>query len=238
MRNKKTISIIMTILLVAMLSSFVYAQPTGTSITPISTDSVTVNPPDNRTDDGGTINTIVIDAIQQNPRWKAYIGNITGSLTLDDSDGNTIFNWALDQAEITGEIYSSRSNSVDWGSISCAAGATITAEHTALSMSGTSVDSIANTFNETVHPTITVGTTSVDNCPATSTFVNNARQAQGASDFPIVLIQDSTDLIYTTPINPSTTGYDGTSLFDFQIILANDPADTTTYYFYVELGGG
>lgn len=237
MKLKSITSILFVLLLVLTLSSLVFAQPTGTSITLEDSDSVAVSPPDNRTDDGGTINTLVVNAIQQNSRWKAYIGNITGSLTLDDSGGNTIYNWALDQADITGEIYSSRNDGVDWGTIACATGGTITSEHTALSMTGTAVDSITNTFNETTHPSITVGTTTVSNCPATSTFVSSARQAQGSADFPIVLIQDSSSLIYTTPINPSTTGYDGSS-FDFQMILANDPANTTPYYFYVELGGG
>ena len=238
MRNKRIISITITIMLVVMLSSLVFAQPTGTSITLEDSDSVAVNPPDNRTDAGGTINTIVVDAIQQNPRWKAYIGNITGSLTLDDSDGNTIFNWALEQSDITGEIYSSRSDSIDWGNIACASGGTITSEHSFLGITGTAVDSISNTFNETTHPTITVGTSDFDNCPATSTFVSSTRQSQAGADFPLVLLQDASNLIFVTPINPSTTGYDGSSLFDFQMILANNPAATTNYYFYVELGGG
>ncbi len=222
---------------VLIVSSFVLAQPTGTDVTHIVTDLVEESPPDSRTDDGGTITTLVVDALQQNPRWKAYVGNITGSLTLDDGDGNTIFNWALDQASISGEIYSSRSDSIDWGDIDCAAGATISSEESFLSISSASADSISNTFNETVHPTITVGLADQDNCPATSTFVDSARQDQSGSDFPIVLLEDPTDLIYVTPINPSTVGYDGGSLFDFQLIMANNPEDTTTYYFYVELGG-
>lgn len=238
MRNNKIVTFLLTALLVLTMSSLVFAQPTGTDITLVDSDSVAVSPPDNRTDAGGTINTLVVDAIQQNPRWKAYVGNITGSLTLSDSLGNTIFDWALDQSDITGEIYSSRSDSVDWGTISCASAGTITSEHTALNMSGTAIDNIANTFNETTHPSITVGTTTVSGCFATSTFVNSARQAQGSADFPIVLIQDTSDLIYVSPINPSTTGYDGASSFDFQMILANNQLSATTYYFYVELGGG
>lgn len=103
-------------------------------------------------------------------------------------------------------------------------------------MASARVDSISNTFNETDHPTIRVGNDDFDNCPATSTFVNSEREVQASAKFPLVLLEDTTSLIYVTPINPNT-GYDGSS-FDFQMILANDPADTTTYYFYVELGGG
>ncbi len=236
MISKSIFRVAVFVFLVAFISSFVIAQPTGTDITFNETDVVEVSEPDERTDEGGTITTLVVDALQQNPRWKAYIGNITGSLTLDDSDGNTIFNWALNQSSITGEIYSSRSDSISWSDISCAVGA-IGTEEGVLNIDGSSVDSISNTFNETTHPTINVNNQDHDNCPATSTFVNSEREAQAAAEFPLVLLQDTTDLIYVTPINPSTTGYDGSSLFDFQMIMANDPGDTTTYYFYVELGG-
>ena len=234
MKTAKTMLItLIAIVALLIVSSFSSAQPSGTSITSNTTDTVTTSPPSSRVDEGGTITTLVVDAIQQNPRWKAYIGNITGSLTLDDSGGNTIYNWALDQSDITGEIYSSRNNSIDWGAISCADPATITAEDTFLTLSGR--DSINNTFNETVHDTITVGTTAHNNCPATSTFVNSARETQGTASFQLVLLQDTTNLIYTSPIKTATTGYDG-SLFDFQMIMANNPTATTPYYFYVELG--
>jgi len=231
------IKILVFVLLYIILISFiVFAEPSGADITYSSTDVPDPTSPDNRTNDGGTITTLVVDAVQQNIRWKAYIGNITGKLTLDDSAGSTIFEWVLAQEDITGEIYASRSNNVNWSSISCANSTIISSEQTALSMNATSVDSISNTFNETIHPPITVGINTVNNCPATSTFVSSTRQSQGSADFPLVLVQDSTNIIYTTPINPSTTGYDS-SLFDFQLILANNPSSSTTYYFYVELGG-
>ena len=222
-----------------LLAVQVHAQPTGTTIEFNETDSPGVTPPDSRTDDGGTITTMVVDALQQNPRWKAYVGNITGSLTLDDSNENTIFSWALDPSAITGEVYASRNSSVSWVDIQCAAVGTITAEESFLGMSGTTVDSLSNTFNETTHPALSVGTSNiaVDTCSSTSTFVDSARQSQGSADFPLILLEDpSENLVYVSPISPETTGYDGASLFDFQMILANDPLSTTPYYFYVELG--
>ena len=226
----------LALLFVILITPIVMAQPTGTDITHIDTDMIDAIAPAERTDDGGTINTLVIEATQQNPRWKAYVGNITGTLTLDDSGGNTIFNWALEQTDITGEVYSSRSDAVSWESISCASLANINSEESFLGMSSTSADSIENTFNETTHPAINIGTIPVSDCPATSTYVNNAPQDQEGADFPIILLEDGNDnLIYTTPINPMTTGYDGSSLFDFQAILANNPSETTPYFFYVEL---
>ncbi len=214
-----------------------HAQPTGTTIDFNETDAPGEAAPDSRTDDGGSITTMVVDALQQNPRWKAYIGNITGSLTLDDSGGSTIYNWALDPSEITGEIYSSRNDSVSWIDIQCADGATITSEETFLGMTSTAPDSLSNTFNETIHPALSIGTQNIgaDTCNSTSTFVNSARQSQAAADFPLILLEDTANIVYVSPINPETTGYDG-STFDFQMILANNPSATTPYYFYVELG--
>jgi hypothetical protein len=236
--NRKTRLVAALAIAVILMAVQAYAQPTGTTITFNETDSPGDVAPDSRTDDGGTITTIVVDALQQNPRWKAYIGNITGSLTLDDSDENTIFSWALDPSDITGEIYSSRNDTVSWTNIQCAAIGTITAEDTFLGISSTAADSINRTFNETTHPPLTVGTTNIgDNtCRATSTFVNSARQSQASADFPLILLDDTSNLVYVSPINPETTGYDGSSLFDFQLILANNPNSTTPYYFYVELG--
>jgi hypothetical protein len=234
-KNNKNLNIIFFVFLLVIVSSFVIAQPSGTTITYNSTGDIPDIEPANRTDDGGTITTLILDALQQNYKWKAYVGNVTGTLTLDDSDGNTIFDWALAQEDITGEVYSSRSDSVNWGSIACTSVGTINDEHTFLNMNGGSVDSINATFNETTHPPITIGTTTVNSCPATSTFVSSTRQAQGSADFPIVLLHDNSNLVYSTLINPSTTGYDG-STFDFQMIMANDPSSSTLYYFYVELG--
>src|SRR3989338_5789452 len=40
---------------------------------------------------GGYIFTMNLDTTQQNKRWKAYVGNVTGKLTLDDASSYTIF---------------------------------------------------------------------------------------------------------------------------------------------------
>ncbi|MCC7574007.1 hypothetical protein KO361_00240 [Candidatus Woesearchaeota archaeon] len=234
----KTIQrLILTTVLILFVSSFSSAQPTGTDITVDNQETVTANPPGNRTDDGGTITTLVVNALQQNIRWKAYIGNVTGSLTLDDSSGSTIYNWELDQGDISGTIYSSRHNNIDWTDISCAQPARITSENTALNLTG--IDSIDNTFNETTHEAISIAGQPVitqNTCPATSTFVGSTRQTQSTADFQLVLLEsESTNIVYASAINPTTTGYDG-STYDFQMIVANNPLATTTYYFYVELG--
>jgi hypothetical protein len=227
-----------TLLATALLSaSSVLAQPTGTVISFNETDFGPTIGPANRTDAGGTFTTLVLDALQQTNRWKAYIGNVTGSLTLDDSSGSTIFSWALDTADISGEVYSSRSDTVSWADIRCAVQGLINTEDTALNMPSTAPYTVNRTFNETTHPQLTIGTTVIttNTCRSTSTYVNDAQQAIGSADFPLILLDDESDLVYTNIINQGTAGYNNDN-YDFQLIVPNDPLSTTTYFFYVQLG--
>lgn len=239
MIKNKAFRVLIGVMLLFALASIVFADPSGTSITSNSTNPGRTSSPSNRTDAGGTITTMVMDAVQQDQQWKAYVGNISGSLTLDDSAGNTIYKWSLDAASVTGEIYASRSNSITWSSAACSNYATIQAEQTALNITDSSSDSIKNTFNYTTHPSFSVAGRPIaqNSCNATSTFVSSARQSQATADFPVVLLYDTTNLIYATLITQDKTGYTGSSTYDFQLIVADNPSTTSnTYYFYAELG--
>lgn len=241
-KQKNKILLLVTILVgLFMLTYSAWADPSGTSISSNSTDPGGTSTAANRSDEGGTITTLVLNAVQQNTKWKAYLGNITGTLTLDDSNGQTIFDWSLAAAGISGEVYVTRASSITWANTNCSTIGTINTEHTALGISGNSVDSINATFNETTHPEIVVAglTISANQCNyASSTFVSDARQAQASATFPEVLLQDGTNLIYATPINQDQTSYDGSTTADFQLIVADDPTVTdTTYFFYAEIEG-
>lgn len=220
-----------------MVALFTKADPSsGTTISSNVTDSGRTYTPANRTDPGGTITTFSVDAQQQDTRWKAYVGNVTGSLTLDDSNGMTIYNWTVGLADITGEVYSSRASSISWSLIRCANTTIVASEQTTLGMNSSSADTITKTFNETTHPQfVTAGKTISSGCNATATYVNDQRQEQASATFPIILLDDQTNLVYTTLMNRNSTGFDNRR-YDFQMIVANNPASTTTYYFFVELG--
>lgn len=234
---KMLLEVLCLVCLLFMIVYFAKADPSsGTTISSNVTDNGRIYTPANRTDSGGTITTFSVDAQQQDTRWKAYVGNVTGSLTLDDSDGMTIYNWTVGLADITGEVYSSRASSVSWSLIRCASTTTVASEQTTLGMNSSSADTITKTFNETTHPEfVTAGETISSGCNATATYVNDAREDQSSATFPLVLLDDETNLIYTAIINRNSTGFDNSN-YDFQMIVANDPTSTTTYYFYVELG--
>jgi len=234
---QKWIVLLGVICFIFLVMPLVKGDPSsGTTISNNVTDNGRVYTPANRTDPGGTITTFSVDAQQQDTRWKAYVGNVTGSLTLDDSNGMTIYNWSVGLADITGEVYSSRASSVSWSLIRCADSTTVANEETTLGMNSSSADTITKTFNETTHPEfVTAGETISSGCNATATYVSDAKEEQSSATFPIVLLDDETNLVYTTLINRNSTGFDDRS-YDFQMIVANDPTSTTTYYFYVELG--
>jgi hypothetical protein len=236
LKEKKALKILFIVftLLILFNAKDILAQPAGLEITGNVTDSAGSAIAGNRTDSGGTITTILVDVLQQNPRWKAYIGNISGTLTLDDSSGQSIFRWELEATDVTGNIFISRSNSISWGDVDCSTPQQIADEDTALGFSSTAADSINRTFNET-HPSITLGVTPLNNCPATSTYVNNAPQA--TPDYPLVLLSENANMIFATPINKiALNSYNPSQIVDFQAIVPDQTVGTSTYYFYAEIG--
>jgi len=239
MTNKKILTLILLVAVFVAASMLVKADPTGTAITFNQTDSGPTTTPANRSDSGGTITTMVLNAVQQNGNWKAYVGNITGTLTLDDSNSRTIFDWTLTASSISGEIYASRSSSPTWSSVNCSNITVVSSEQSALGFTASAADNLTNTFNETTHPAITTAgrTMPANSCNySAATYVNDTKQSITGAFFPEVLFMDGSNLIYTTVIRQDTVGYLNTTTYDFQMIVADDPtAASTTYYFFAEI---
>jgi len=191
---------------------------------------------------GGYITTFNISTTTQNTRWKAFVGQVTGSFTLDDSTGSTIYDWSL--TSVAGEIFATRNSSTpSWTDIKCANTNLTEFENT--QMSHTSADdNITKTFNDTTHAEFFVGAVNItlNTCPTLNTYINNATQD---SDFEEILLTDSTNttleagsIIYSTIMEQDTVGFDGGS-YDFQMIVPENGASgysgSTAYYLYVEL---
>ncbi len=228
-------------LILVFASSLSLAFPTGLEISGNVTETAGDVPPEARTDPGGTITTMILDVVQQNPRWKAYVGNLTGVLTLDDASGQSIFRWELGAEDISGNVFITRGNDVDWTGIDCSLETEIVDEDTSLGFTSSWADSINMTFSETTHPAISVGQVNIgaDTCRSTSTFVNNDPQAQASADFPLILLSSGTDVVYATPLNQGSQSFSTGKLVDFQSIVPDvEGSSTTTYYFYAEISGG
>ena len=170
---------------------------------------------------------------------RAYVGNITGSVALRDSSNISIYDWAL--TTVTGEVYASRNASINWSGIRCITNATLGLEESDLSINTLTVDSVNQTFNNTIHAEFQVGTTTIgeSTCRAIATYVNNTAQAASpTADFQEIALDDTRNsVVYATILENNVQGYNN-EVYDFQLIVPEDPTTTTAnaYYFWAELG--
>jgi len=238
------IYLVITLLVFGLSLYLATAAPQGASITSNTTDTGPTKAPDYRSDLGGRIMTLVLNLEQQNFAWKAYVGNVTGTYVLENANNFSIYEWPLG-ATIEGEVYISRGNNVNWsnGAIICANDTTMNTEQTVFGMASSDSDSINMTFNTSNHSAFSVGTNNIvqNTCPAIATWVNNTVQTPApAAIFQEIAIYDEpgSNFVYTSLINNNRAGFDNTTTYDFQAIVAENrsAATGTAYYFYVELG--
>ena len=226
--------------IIAATATLVLATPEGPTINSVSNTTRTPATAALLNTSGGTITTIRINATTQNSRWKAFVGNVSGTLTLDDASASSIYQWSV--ISVSGEVYATRkSATVSWSAIACANITHITNEENNLSQTNPN-DNISKTFSSINHTQFYVGTTLIANntCRSIHTYVNDGNQSL---DFQEILLYDGSNdtngnLVYTTTFQSRTTGYDGNT-YDFQLIVPENGAPTwtssTAYYFYVEL---
>lgn len=216
------------------------AAPSGPTITFIANETKSSAGAAIINTSGGTITTVMLNATTQNQRWKAYVGNVSGKLTLDDGNDNTIFDWSL--TNVVGEIYATRSSaSINWTGINCSNSTHI--ENEERSMNHTNMDdNITATFDELNSRQFFIGTEEIleDTCSAVHTYVNSTSQSVKFEE--VILYDGATpeygNIVYATPLEQDAFGFDR-STYDFQMILPENGLPSwrgsTAYYFYVEL---
>jgi hypothetical protein len=226
------------LVILVFVARFSSAQPAGANITYNLTETKTPAAAQYLNTTGGSFTTVILNSITQNLKWKAYAGNVTGVLTLDDSGNYSIFQWAA--SPITGEVYTSRNDSISWSNIRCANETHVANEETFMNHTTTNSDSINSTFNYQIHRGFYVGGVQIaqSTCKSTVTWANNTAQAITVnSPFQEVLLHDGTNLIYSTFIDDNTLGFNF-KRYDFQMIVAEKGVGgytATRYYFYMEL---
>ncbi|MGB9748530.1 MAG: hypothetical protein ACP5OZ_05170 [Candidatus Woesearchaeota archaeon] len=240
MENKFIIRIlaIMTLFLIyAYSASALPGGPTLVSNTTNTGPNLTAGL--QRNDPKGTITTMVLNFTQQNLRWKAYVGNISGKYALQDSSNYMIYEWNF--SSDSGEIYATRASSTPtWTSVACAQQSDIDSEDSALNHASSNSDTINKTFPYQIHKAFAVGAVPINQnaCRSTATFINNAPQSMdpGTTKFQEVLLKAGSAFLYTTLFSYNTNGYNNQP-YDFQVLVAEDDTagSPTTYYFYVEL---
>ncbi|MBR9677124.1 hypothetical protein GOV04_03215 [Candidatus Woesearchaeota archaeon] len=243
MRQRKQNNVVkhlLVVLIVAFLALTVNGLPSGPTLTHVenSTSPNSGTGTERLADPGGYITTLLLNTSQQVQNWKAYVGNVTGKLTLDDSDNWTIYDWT--GITIVGEVYISRNQTVQWTTVNCTNTTEKETEDTFIGNNAANDDSINKTFSATTHASLTVAGRPIQNssCYSIATYlIDNAQTISEASLYQEILLSDNLgNLVYTTLLNDDTTGYNNES-YDFQAMVADSQAATAiTYYFYVELG--
>lgn len=242
----KRFSLLLVVFSLFLLILFyqVAAVPSGPTLQVLTNETSTVSSAANVSISGGYIATLNITAKTQNTRWKAFVGNITGKLALDDATGSTIYDWSL--TSIAGEIYTTRNTTTPtWTSIKCTNASLLETENRALNHTSAQ-DNITKTFNNGIngsHASFSIGSVTItaNSCPTLNTYVGNVSQD---SDFEEIALTDSTNftaggtIIYASILESDAVGFDNFT-YDFQMIVPENGAPgfsgQTSYYLYVEL---
>lgn len=164
--------------------------------------------------------------------WAGFYGNISGNVTLQDSDGKVFYDWT-GVGVPAGEIFASTTGSVAWAGISCANSTLITTAETSLGIASSDADGITETYSGNSHPGFQVGGVGLTGCNSTNAYSDTGRVA--SLYYQILLVDTDGTPVYTTLINDSATSFTGTS-YDFELLVGeSDTAGSTSMYFYIEL---
>ncbi len=246
LKKKIKVNAVLMLLFLITICFYVYASvPTGPTVTIVSnttkgsaSSGTLVNGTGGNTNQsGGYIYTINLAGESQNNNWKAFVGNVTGTLVLDDASGYSIYRWTTTTSP-AGQVYATRqSSTITWANINCSTTTNISNEETNLNQNS-SDDNITTTFDGTDNDQFTVGTVTItaNTCPTTHTYVNDTAQS---TEYEEILLHDGTNTVYTTIIENNGWGYHTNTIYDFQMLVPENASDSwegsTPYYFYVEL---
>ena len=250
----ETIKAILALVVLVTMAVMTIAVPYGP-------DSVTRGQNDRRTTFGsgaqqvqaqaGNVTQLTINTTMLTNRWQGYYGNITGIITLDDANGYTLYDWYGGGAiSLVGEVYAANETISSWAQIKCVNISStgkgyncsgqdewclnLTTIEIAFGMASSDADGVDETFT-TTQP-ITIGTTTLSNCPATNMYVNNASQTTRWNETLLTINNSNSSLIFAAEVEQNANGFNNKT-WDFQmIVLDNGNVEgPTTYYFYVEL---
>ncbi len=223
------------ILSLVLLSAAYAIEPTAVDVlSNISSEQPPIEIGTQLNTSGGTVSTVNFDATTQNPRWKGFVGNITGKFALQDSKNTSLYDWTL--TTVQGEVYATRQNTlVGWSTVSCASPANISTEESELGFASADEDSINKTFNLTTHAQFYAGDTLISANSCYSTYLNVGGQSQ-SDNFSELILADK-KLIYTSLLENSVQGFNNET-YDYQLIVpdnTNQSSASELYYFYIEL---
>jgi hypothetical protein len=245
--------VILLLSAIILVASFVFAasssEPQGPELlnvtesgrrTPGTVDAISA--------EAGNVSALVIDDIRTTEAWQGYYGNVTGTITLDDANNVTFYDWALPNPE--GEIYASNGSSVTWSNVYCmnlshtrpndgstGSGfestiyyninmtqieANFGINNTELGAPAEDMDGLNETFNATYNDAtgFRVGSITIDDDDGCS-LAHLYTDESRDSNWQELLLTDNVSLIFTALIRENADMYRtaGTETADFQILV-------------------
>jgi hypothetical protein len=237
---KKHIAVALCAFLALLLfSSVAIAQPTNaTNVNRGASERISSGgSPSEQPSESGNTTAISMVVTSASARWQGFYGNITGNMTLGDSSGNALYNWA--EVDVNGEVYAANHSYVDWSRIYCI---NFTANHQEERLNKTTLlpflgyatadenrsDTVNTTFNSIFSGSLAIGARNIvagDECPMAT--LNSIYQE--------VLLTDNTSVVFASIINDGANGFKNHPT-DFEMIVGvNGTGTPRSYYFYVEL---
>lgn len=251
MNKKHRMGLVSVFLMVVTLFSFSIIAGTDpeppTNITIVTSSTRTPNQAQNISAIAGNVTQINIYAYTQTRTWQGYYGNITGTITLDDSQGHTVYDW--ETTNPSGQIYASTTQvNFAAGNVECynfsrtgSGYLNLSAYESSLGLTPTSADGINETFNETNNfDSFYVGVTYINRtCPVV--YLYNASNQSSPNTYQEVLLYDlaANNTVFTSIIRPGGILGFNNEMWDFQMIVAEKghggDTQTTPYFFYISL---
>ncbi|MBU1199333.1 MAG: hypothetical protein KKF46_03410 [Nanoarchaeota archaeon] len=179
----------------------------------------------------GNVTEINISGQAITDHWAGFYGEISGSITLANSDGNVFYNWT-GLNTIAGEVFAANESTIGWGGIACADSGTISSLNTWLGAAATDADTVNATYTRNDHADFSVGGTALSSCNSTNAYTSSGAET---TTFYQVLLKDGDGTpVFAAIINETTTGFDGNT-HDFELLVGEPEGAGTTMYFYIEL---
>lgn len=255
-RLSTTSGLVMLVLLslVAVQVVLAVSQPEGPSTLSVElSERRQAAPTQSHDAEAGNVTHLVMEGSSVTQSWQGYVGNITGTITLDDSSNYTLYDWTL--ANPSGEVYATNASTVDWstGNVVCWNWSDAIGSERQLAeiedgygIATNDVDGVNETFScdrcdgnavADTHTDFYVGGQFINGSnnevqgdpsggPCPNVKLYNGSNTRALADFEVVLLYEETEneVIYTSLLQNSKNGYNNQT-WDFEMIVGENGHD-------------
>lgn len=213
---RKRVSAIFIALLAFGMTSMAAAIPSDTNTAPSATS--------------GDVSAHDVSVNDETTDWSAFYGNLSATVTLSDGS-NTFYEWS--GSDVAGSAVLAAEDGTFSGNAGDLAGVSDLSGTTALTnVKQEGVDSVNNTYTGT-------GDLSVGELDFTGNVAATVGDVEaGATAFQNYLLEDTAtgdNAVFASEVQDQATGYDGSTLVDYQLLVGNPGDASTTYAFYAEI---